>query len=221
MADRSRAGRVAGSALLGLGLLLGMSGCAGDALSTEDPAATDTAATTTSSSEETSSSATETSADGTSATDTSAADESDGPLEPEDEGRRLTLADFHMPTSAWDEERYDIADQKDVLGIAAEVNACGDFSPQELELRLGNNFEELTFSVAQANDSRNSDQQLSVEVLANNEQAEIRSVPFNQVQEFTIDVEGVNALKILFYLDDNVDGCGGSVIGVVSDTTVN
>ena len=53
-----------------------------------------------------------------------------------------------------------------------------------------NNFEELTFSVAQANDSRDSDRQLGVEVLANNEQVEIRSVPFNQVQEFTIDVDG-------------------------------
>ena len=58
-------------------------------------------------------------------------------------------------------------------------------------------------------------------MLANNEQVEIRSVPFNQIQEFTIDVDGVNALKILFYLDDNVDGCGGSVIGVLTDTTVS
>ena len=126
-----------------------------------------------------------------------------------------------MPTNAWDEERYDIADQKDVQGIAATVQSCGDSAPQELELRLGNNFEELSFSVAQGNDSRDSDQQLSVEVLANNEQVEIRSVPFNQIQEFTIDVDGVNALKILFYLDDNIDNCGGSVIGVLTDTTVN
>ena len=46
-------------------------------------------------------------------------------------------------------------------------------------------------------------------------------MPFNQIQEFTIDVDGVNALKILFYLDDNADGCGGSVIGVLTDTTVS
>jgi hypothetical protein len=216
MVDRFRAGRVVRGVVLSVGLLLAVTGCAGDALSTDDAATT-----TTSSAEETSSSATETSAGETTATETSAVDDTDGPLDPEDEGRRLTLADFHMPTSAWDEERYDIADQKDVQGIAAEVNACGDYSPQELELRLANNFQELTFSVAQANDSRDSDQQLSVEVLANNEQVEIRSVPFNQVQEFTIDVEGVNALKILFYLDDNVDGCGGSVIGVLTDATVN
>jgi hypothetical protein len=216
MVDRSRAGRVAGSALLGVGLLLAVTGCAGDALNPDRAAET-----TTSSAEETSSSPAETSAGETTATDTSPVDDSDGPLDPEDEGRKLTLTDFHMPSSAWDEERYDIADEKDVQGIAAEVNQCGDSSPRELELRLGNNFEELTFSVAQANDSRDSDQQLSVEVLANNEQVEIRSVPFNQVQEFTIEVDGVNALKILFYLDDNVDDCGGSVIGVLTDTTVS
>jgi hypothetical protein len=219
MVDRSRAGRVAGSTLLGVGLLLAVTSCAGEALDTDRAAET-----TTSSAEETSSSPAETSATETTATETSAvddSDDSDGPLDPEDEGRKLTLADFHMPSSAWDEERYDIADEKDVQGIAATVQQCGDYSPLELELRLANNFEELTFSVAQANDSRDSDQQLSVEVLANNEQVEIRSVPFNQVQEFTIDVDGVNALKILFYLDDNVDGCGGSVIGVLTDTTVN
>jgi hypothetical protein len=212
MVDRSRAGRVAGSTLLGVGLLLAVTSCAGEALDTDRAAET-----TTSSAEETSSSPAETSATETTATETSAVDDSDD----SDEGRKLTLADFHMPSSAWDEERYDIADEKDVQGIAATVQQCGDYSPLELELRLANNFEELTFSVAQANDSRDSDQQLSVEVLANNEQVEIRSVPFNQVQEFTIDVDGVNALKILFYLDDNVDGCGGSVIGVLTDTTVN
>jgi hypothetical protein len=125
-----------------------------------------------------------------------------------------------MPADIWEERRYDLADQKDVQGIAATVNQCGDYAPMELELRLGNNFEELTFSVAQNNDSRDSDQELSVEVLANNEQVEIRSVPFNQLQDFTIDVSGVNALKILFYLDDNVEDCGGSVIAVLTDATV-
>ena len=93
--------------------------------------------------------------------------------------------------------------------------------PRSSSSGSGNNFQELTFSVAQANDSQDSDQELSVEVLANNEQVEIRSVPFNEVQEFTIDVDGVNALKILFSLDDNVANCGGSVIGVLTDTTVS
>ena len=101
------------------------------------------------------------------------------------------------------------------------MHHCGDSSPRELELRLGNNFQELTFSVAQANDFRDSTSTSASRCSRNNEQVEIRSVPFNQVQEFTIEVDGVNALKILFCLDDNVDGCGGSVIGVLTDTTVS
>ena len=217
--DRSRAGRIAGSALLGVGLLLAVTGCAGEALNTDRAAET-----TTSSAEETSNSPTETSETSESETTTPAEttdDGEDGELDPEDEGRKLTLADFFMPSSSWEERRYDIADEKDVPGIATTVVQCRADLAQELELRLGNNFQELTFSVAQANDSQDSDQELSVEVLANNEQVEIRSVPFNEVQEFTIDVDGVNALKILFSLDDNVANCGGSVIGVLTDTTVS
>lgn len=145
-----------------------------------------------------------------------------GPLGTDAQGRKLTLNDFFNPSSYWQERRYDIADQKQVQGIGAQVSSCGDTAtPQELELRLANNFSTLRFSVAQANDSVKSDQSLSVEVLANNRQAESRSVPFNQVQQFTIDVRSVNALKIDLRLDSSVPRCGGSVIGVVTGATVN
>ena len=216
MVDRSRAGRVAGSALLGVGLLLAVTGCAGDALNTDRAAET-----TTSSAEETTSSAEETSESETTTPAEATDDSEDGELNPEDEGRTLTLADFHMPSSEWEQERYDLAGQKDVQGIGAPVQYCGQY-PQQLELRLGNNFQELTFSVAQDDDSESSTQYLSVEVLANNEQVEIRSVPFNQIQEFTIDVDGVNALQIYISLDENEPDCGnGSVIGVVTEATLN
>lgn len=209
--------------MLAAALSLVVTGCSGDSWTGEEAAPTSSAEATSSSAGETSAGTT-TTAPETSEGEDEGGDEgedTDGPLDPEDEGRRLTLADFHMPSGVWDEERYDIADERDVQGIAAEVFTCGDSSPLELELRLANNFDELSFSVAQANDSRESDQQLSVEVLANNEQVEIRSVPFNQVQDFTIDVAGVNALKILLYLDDDVDGCSPSVIGVLTDITVD
>jgi len=103
------------------------------------------------------------------------------------------------------------------------VDSCSD-SPtyvEELELRLSNSFERLTFKVCQANNSSASDQDLTVEVVANNEQVEIRQVPFNQIQEFDIPVEAVNALKILMYLDPDNPDCGGSVIGVAHDIIVS
>ena len=166
MVDRSRAERIAGSALLGVGLFLAVTGCAGEALNTDRAAET-----TTSSAEETSSSPTETSASETTATETTAVDDSDGPLDPEDEGRKLTLTDFHMPTSAWDERALRPRRPEGRAGHRGDGAAtAAPTARQELELRLGNNFEELTFSVAQGNDSRDSDQHLSVEVLANDGQ---------------------------------------------------
>jgi hypothetical protein len=192
------------------GVVLVSAACGDTPLRASDPEETTTA---TSSSESTTSSTP--SPTETSATQTA---EGDGP-QPGDEGRELTLADFFEPSTWWEEERYDIADQKDVQGIAAEVGTCYGVA-QELELRLANNFDTLEFSVAQANDSRESDQSLSVEIIANNSQVEIRSVPFNEVQTFTIPVRGVNALKINFGLDDRVENCGGSVIAVVTDVTV-
>ncbi|TYP87223.1 hypothetical protein BD833_107163 [Blastococcus xanthinilyticus] len=138
-----------------------------------------------------------------------------------DEGRELTLADFFNPGQYWEEDRYDIADRKDVPGIATTVDSCYASSADELELRLGNNFSQLTFSVGQANDSLSSDQSITVEVLGNEAQREILSVPFNEITEFDIPVEGVNALKIRLLLDDKVADCGGSVIGVLVDPVLS
>jgi hypothetical protein len=140
-----------------------------------------------------------------------------GPLASAAAGRKLTLSDFFAPSSNWTEERFDIADTKNVTGIATPVQACYEGGAVELELRLGNNFSSFSFSVGQANTSLRSDQNVSVQVLGNNAQLDIESVPFNQVQSFTIPVAGVNALKIRMALDDKVATCGGSVIAVITD----
>jgi len=140
-----------------------------------------------------------------------------GPLQTGAAGRKLTLSDFFSPSSDWAEERYDIADVKNVTGIATTVQTCYASSGVELELRLGNNFSTFTFSVGQANNSLNSDQNVSVQILGNNSQLDIQSVPFNQVQNFTVSVAGVNALKIHMALDDKIANCGGSVIAVITD----
>ncbi|MGY1749263.1 hypothetical protein [Modestobacter sp. SYSU DS0511] len=152
---------------------------------------------------------------------TASTSESGGVLTSGDEGRQLTLADFFNPSSRWSEDRYDIADQKNVSGIATEVFSCNSDQARELEMRLGNNFSRLTFSVGQANDSRDSDQSVTVEVLGNESQREIQSVPFNEITDFDIPVDGVNALKIRFLLDDKVADCGGSVIGVLVDPVLS
>jgi len=140
-----------------------------------------------------------------------------GPLQTGAAGRKLTLSDFFSPASNWTEERYDVADVKNVTGIATTVQSCYAGSAVELELRLGNNFSSFAFSVGQANSSLNSDQNVSIQVLGNNSQLDIQSVPFNQVQHFNVQVAGVNALKIRMTLDDQIAQCGGSVIAVITD----
>jgi hypothetical protein len=136
-------------------------------------------------------------------------------------GEPLQLEDFFEPGPSWEANRFDIAGRTDVQGIAGTVNTCYAASAIELELRLSNKFETLTFSVAQADNSARSDQNLTVEVLTNNEQADIRAVPFNQVQEISVPVGSVNAVQFRFYLDPNTGDCGGSVVAVLHDVTVS
>jgi hypothetical protein len=210
-----RTRRMLGTALL-TSTLLGAAGCSSFAGDSAD--ASTTSARSTSASETTSPADTSTSSSSSSSTSSSPG----GPLDTDSAGRPLTLANFFQPDTSWLEKRYDIADKSQVQGIGTTVSNCYQGNARPLELRLGNKFEELTFSVGQANDSEASDQKLVVEVLANNQQVEIQSVPFNQVQDFRIPVDGVNALKILFYLDNTVQRCGsGSVNGVLIAPTVN
>jgi hypothetical protein len=213
-----RTRRVLGTALLTTALLLGTAACSSFA--------GDSASTTSSSAKSTTASRTTTPADTSTSTSSSSTTSSSpgGPLGTESAGRPLHLNDFFGPSQNWSEKRYDIADKSQVQGIGTTVQYCGtNYTPQELELRLANNFDQLTFSVGQANDSKASDQNVTVEILANNQQADIRSVPFNQIQQFTVPVTGVNALKIDLYLDDAVQNCGrtGSVIAVLTDITLN
>ncbi len=105
-------------------------------------------------------------------------------LTPVSGGQRLTLDRFfNADTYYWEEKRYDVATLSDVQGIASTVETCTSTGSnvRELELRLENKFEVFTFTAGQGNDSIRSDQNLSIEVLANNGQVEIRSIPFNEV----------------------------------------
>jgi hypothetical protein len=204
---------------------MGSAACGGGDAESDTQASTSASETTSEAAEtSTSSPATTSRSTSTSSSSASASSTDDGGvLDEEDEGRELGLDDYFNADAQWEERRYDLADQQDVPGVGSMVQGCGQSSSYDrtLELRLGNNFRELTFSAAQANNSLRSDQNLVVEILANNEQRDIRSVPFNQTQEFTIDVTGVNALVLRLYLDDEVADCRPSVVGVISEATVN
>ena len=70
-------------------------------------------------------------------------------------------------------------------------------SSEEMELRLGNRYEQLTFNVAQSNSSETSDRIINVEIHRNGESDQIIDVPFNEITPITVDVKDVNALKII------------------------
>lgn len=137
--------------------------------------------------------------------------DSDAPILGEDrKGEALTLSDFFSPGEGWDENRYDVADQQDITGIAGELDSCGagDYpGPAELEMRLANNFESLSFTAGQANGSESSDQVLVVRVEGNGGQLDIKRIPFNETATFDVGVEDVNSLVVQTYLDDEVEDC--------------
>ena len=132
----------------------------------------------------------------------------------------LALGDFFRPSTDWIEGRYDVADQQNISGIKSEINKCYSSDPINLELRLANHFQTLSFTVGQANDSYSSDQVLIVRVTGNNKQIEVHPIDFNSHQNFSISVSGVNAFTIEFYLDNSVPTCGGNVDAVLYDITL-
>jgi hypothetical protein len=143
-------------------------------------------------------------------------------LGPSRGGATLVLADFFQPTSEWSEGSYDLADRKGIEGISAEVSTCYSDNANFLELRLADNFKTLTFEAAQSNDSKSSDQTLTIAVQANGRQVTAKNIPFNKVQDFSVSVAGVNSLRLLFYLSTQPSSnCRGSVNAVIFKTVVS
>lgn len=61
---------------------------------------------------------------------------------------------------------------------------------------VSNAFDTLSFSVGQGNASESSSEILKVEVLGDQRQVDIRQINFNQIQDFSVPVTGINSLKI-------------------------
>jgi hypothetical protein len=137
----------------------------------------------------------------------------------------LGLSDAQSEVGQWEERRYEIADRSDVRGMGVPVTYCGDqgSSTPTLEYRLANRFKTLSMSMAQANSSKASDQQLTVAVIANGSQLDIQTVAFNQVKPLQLSIAGVNALQIRLFLNDKVTHCGygGGVTGVIEQLVVS
>jgi hypothetical protein len=139
-------------------------------------------------------------------------------------GQPLSLSDAQSFYPEWEEGLYEVADRSDVRAMGVSVTGCGlaDYSPH-VEFRLANRFNSLSMNVAQANSSESSDQTLVVVVEGNDEQIDIRQVPFNEVVSISgLDISGVNALRVRMYLDDEDEDCGsgGGTTAVIEQLVV-
>ena len=117
-------------------------------------------------------------------------------LTPENsKGRELRLSDFQEPpvTSGWQEKRYDVASIPNTMGIGTKLDWQND---DEIELRLANKFQKVTFTAGQANDSQSSDLIVRVAIFADGKEIETVDVPFNDAHAFEVKAANVNALKI-------------------------
>ena len=117
-------------------------------------------------------------------------------LTPENsKGRELRLSDFQEPsaTSDWQEKRYDVASTTNTMGVGTKLDWQND---DEIELRLANKFQKVTFTASQSNDSRSSDLLVRVAIFADGKEIETVDVPFNEAHTFDVKATNVNALKI-------------------------
>ena len=139
-------------------------------------------------------------------------------LAPENsKGRELRRSDFQEPpmTSGWQEKRYDVASITNTMGIGTKLDWQND---DEIELRLANKFQKVTFTAGQANDSRSSDLIVRVAIFADGKEIETVDVPFNDAHAFEVKAANVNALKITFKALDQkqeMPQIDDSTIGVI------
>lgn len=105
------------------------------------------------------------------------------------------LSDFQEPpvTSGWQEKRHNVASITNTMGIDTKLDWQND---DEIELRLANKLQKVTFTASQANDSRSSDLLVRVAIFADGKEIETVDVPFNEAHTFDVKATNVNALKI-------------------------
>lgn len=144
-----------------------------------------------------------------------------GVLPSEAAGRPLTLSSIFSAPDGWRDGRFDVADRKQVSGIGGLIRDCGESYQQTLELRLANNFKRLKLEFGQSNSSPSSEQTMQVQVNTNGQYRDLKSAKLNVVAAMDIDVQKVNALKIIVMLKDG-DGCNsGSVEAVLTNMVLS
>jgi hypothetical protein len=118
-------------------------------------------------------------------------------------GRDLTSADFFFVPNGWRDGRFNVAGQKNLAGIAGPLEGCSEEADDDsptLELRLANNFSNISMKVGESDDSKSSDAVVSVKLTGNGIYIDTVTVPFNKINTFRAPVANVNALKVQVWM---------------------
>lgn len=89
------------------------------------------------------------------------------------------------------------------MGIAGTANECHNETPDapsELEMRLANKFRRLTMTVGQGSDSAQSDADLTVRIFGNGKYIDSSRAKFFQTDKVDVDVTGMYAVKIQYWI---------------------
>jgi hypothetical protein len=117
-------------------------------------------------------------------------------------GRDLRIADFFAAPVEWRDGTYDVASERALPGVSGPLRRCNEdeANAQTFELRLANNFTKISMRVGQTNNSENSDAEVLVRVIGNGAFIDSTRVKFNKVQNVSVPVAQVNALKLEVYM---------------------
>lgn len=158
-------------------------------------------------------------------TDPPSGDETDKPpvLDKGVSGRVLTTANFFSAPDDWVDGRFNVAGQQDLAGVGGPLSGCRDAADEgspTIELRLANNFTEISMKVGQGDDSPSSDVEVNVKLVGNGRYIDTVRVPFNKIQTLQASVAGVNALKIQTWMSG--DECDGNdeIVAVLMELRV-
>jgi hypothetical protein len=144
-------------------------------------------------------------------------------LEKDASGRDLKTADFFSAPEGWRDGRFDVAGKKALTGVAGPLTSCQDEASDDtstIELRLANNFSNISMKVGQGDDSESSDSVVSVKLLGNGKYIDTVKVPFNQVNTLKAPVADVNALKIQVWMGGDDCESGKRVDAVLTELRV-
>lgn len=123
-------------------------------------------------------------------------------------GKPLTLSDFPFVTGNWKDGVYSVVGST-VTGIGTKLDGCySDGSENELQLRLADKFTSLKLTIGQGNGGSSVHDSILAKIITNGNKVTTKSINPNNPNPLVIPVANVDAVELMFSLDQEVKDCG-------------